>query len=815
MKIYAITGSIFYVFFVIWYFHYNAIRRDYPRLSAGEAMNEAVTDIFVNPFDIFPITSSSVVNLILITFLAASLLAIIIAEHNLKKHDNPDTVNGDAHLMNTAEYREYEKKFASPLGQPGHDGANNMIISKDIRLAIDNRGTRRNCNILVIGGSGAGKSRFFAAPNILQYNCNFVITDPSGEMLRDYGKALEDNGYQVKVFNLTDVYRSNRYNPFHYIRYEKDVFILVETLIRNTTGDGKSGEKFWEDSEKLLLTALILYLWHTAPPEDQTFANVVKLINLADIDENDASAESTLDQMFNDLENSDPENLAVQQYKSFKLAAGKTLKSILISVAVRLQSFKLSDIKYLTSADDFFLERFGDTKQALFVIIPTADKTFNFLVSLLYSQLFMSLYDYSETKAEFGWKLKYDDMTNIRVYQADDKKESKQAKQKCEELLKDIKTGVKVKYDDEKKLYRVYTKKGKQLIGWRGTKEAAKEFVRGLTGLKIEQCEAKCPIHVRLILDEFANIGQIPNFNEKLATMRKYEISCSIILQSIAQLKTLYKDQWSTITGNCDTYLFLGCNEQETIKWMIDPLGKETTTVKNESYQATGNGGSMSLNKSSRELVTVDQLTMMPDDYCFLRIRGVRPYYGKKYELTEHPNYDYAQKTKGTFEVPLSDDARFRKSGPYWKRRKEEQAKLKAAAASAEESNPQNISGTAAKPVQKQEEIPGQDIGFAPQDVTPSVKTGIKTPQKSDIKPFNAKAAKNGARKKEADEARNDLNNFDDDFGAESQEMVAQAMCASLGLDENSTPAQIKESAESYVMLLGLPEQEMEFDKTE
>ena len=301
-KYYIIIGGVFYVLFSIAFLRFTALRAADPRLTISEGINKSI-DFFYEPFCFFHIPDGALYYFMLTTVAIALFGFMYWTDRQLKKHDNPETVNGEAHLMTAEELKEYNLRFSSPIGKPENNGPNNMIISKDIRLAIDNRGTRRNCNILVIGGSGAGKSRFFASPNILQYNCNFVITDPSGELLHDYGKALEDHGYAVKVFNLTDVYRSNRYNPFHYIKEEKDVFTLVNTLIKNTTPpDGHAGDPFWENSEKLLLTALILYLWHMHPEEEQTFTNVLKLLNAAKINENDETAESPLDILFNELE---------------------------------------------------------------------------------------------------------------------------------------------------------------------------------------------------------------------------------------------------------------------------------------------------------------------------------------------------------------------------------------------------------------------------------------------------------------------------------------------------------------------------------
>lgn len=803
-KTYLIIGIVLYVIIALAFLHFSVIKQDNPRLTFSEASNLALLHIIIAPFEIFKAKGNTYLLLFLFSILALTAIVMLASERALKKHDNPETVNGEAHLMNEDELKAYNLKFSAPLGKAENDGPNNMIISKDLRLAIDNRGTRRNCNILVFGGSGAGKSRFFAAPNILQYNCNFVITDPSGELLRDYGKALEDHGYAVKVFNLTDVSRSNRYNPFHYIREEKDVFILVNTLIKNTNpSDGHGGDPFWENSEKLLLTALMLYLWHKCPEKDQTFTNVLTLLSYAEVDENDANAQSDLDLLFEDFKKEDPENLAVKQYDKFKLGAGKTLKSILISVGVRLQAFDLANIKYLTNSDDFYFESFSDTKQALFVILPTGDTTFNFLASLLYSQLFTSLYEYAETRAEFGWKVSLDPITNIKVEQAHNKADSENAKKRAQKLVHEIKTeGVKSVFDKERKIFNVYTKQSNTLIGWRGTKALTAEFVKSLSNLKVEPCGPRCPIHVRLILDEFANIGQIPDFDTKLATMRKYEISCSIILQALSQLKDIYKDKWNTLVGNCDTKLFLGSDDGETIEWMLKMLGKKTTTVENTSWQANGNG-STSYNKSSLDLLTVDQITMMQDDECVVRIRGVRPYYGKKFELTEHPNYSYAQQTNGAFVIPLCKDAKElnESATPYRLRHKTDAAENMAQNAEGGESTAKEAPA---------DNVPDKQ-GDSP---APAENTKIPVQKKQEESPFPNRKSENAARKEKSKEAEKALKDFDDAFTAEAEAMQAQAFLEQVHVSPNATPAQIKESVESYIELMQVPDGDIVYGST-
>lgn len=670
MTIYIIMGTIAYFFALFLYGHVNALMYDNKRLDFSTALNDAFTDILTNPMHV--LYTADHIKYFVFGSIAIFYMGFTKAiDKSLRKHDNPDTVNGEARFMTSSDLKQYNMRRNEPFGKEANNGFGNMILSKDLMISMDGYKTKRNVNALVIGGSGSGKSRYFAGPNILQYNSNFVITDPSGGLLADYGKALEDNGYEVKVFNLSDFYSGNKYNPFHYIKQEKDVFILVNTLIKNTTPAGKnSGDPFWEKSEKLLLTALILYLWHTAPPKDQTFSKVVELINLAQINENDDTMESPLDLLFRQLEQEDPQNLAVQQYKTFKLGAGKTLKSILISVGVRLESFKLDDVKYLTSEDDLHFETFADTKQALFVILPTADTTFNFLVSMMYSQLFMTLYNYAEQNVRYGWELYTDKYNIIKVVQAKDKKDSANAKKKASELLEKIKAGTRITYDKKRKVYKIYTADKSELLGWRGTKQMADEFVSSLKRIKMQQCpKEKCPNHVRFILDEFANIGQIPDFDQKVATIRKYQISVAIILQAISQLEDIYDKKWNTLAGNCDEKVFLGSDDEKTIEWLIKMLGKKTVIVENTSWSSKSSG-STSYNHSSMELITVDQVTMMDDMDCIVRVRGEHPYYGKKYDLEDHPNYPYAKAKEGQFAVPVSKEVENRVTGPLRERQK-------------------------------------------------------------------------------------------------------------------------------------------------
>lgn len=786
---YIIVGAIAYVIGVYWYLHFASIRALDPRLTLTQAIDLAGENM-AHP-SVLKVTGKMFVNILTFTILGIGGAFMAYSMQVLKRHDNPDTVNGEAHLMTLKELEQYNLKRSDPIGKPESNGPNNMILSKDIKLAIDGNRTRRNCNVLVIGASGAGKSRFFAAPNILQYNSNFVITDPSGELLNDYGKGLEDNGYSVKVLNLVDMYKGNRYNPFHYIKEDKDVFIIVNTLIKNTTPEGKGGgDPFWENSEKVLISALMLYLCYAKPEEERTFSALVDLINEAEIDENDANAQSPLDKKFHDLEVEYTEtlpngskvcnNLAVKQYKTFKLGAGKTLKSILISAATRLEAFKLSDVKYLTDADEMHFEEFADTKQALFVIVPTADSTFNFIVSMMYSQLFTSLYTYVETCVQYGWKVYTDNLTSIKVFHADDLQDSKRAEKQANDLVKEIKAGVVIKKSKSRNLYRIYTKK-KTLVGWRGTKQAAIEFANDLkTKVKAEQCKRKCPNHVRFILDEFANIGQIPQFDQKLATIRKYEISCSIIVQAISQLKEIYEKKWNTIAGNCDTKLMLGCDDSETLEWLLKTLGKRTTTVQQVSYSEKG--GSTSYNKSSIDIMTVDQLSMMQEDECLVKIRGERPFYGKKYELTVHPNYKYANDRAGVFEIQTT--ATVKKESNFFEKRQAEAGRnvsLYADVNSPDKPKNSVQKKTNAKPTTEQK----------------SVTTIPKKEEKST-------QIENKAKKQAAEKAKEAIVKLDkEDASSDSyQNAAVLGFINSLEMNGQSSPTSIKEAAESVVQLM-------------
>ena len=454
----------------------------------------------------------------------------------------------------------------------------NIILTQRVRLGMDGYITQRNMNVLVVGGSGSGKTRFFCKPNIYSANCSYLITDPKGELLRAAGALLAAQGYEVRVFNLIDPSQSDGYNPFSYIHSEKDVLTLIDNLIKNTTPrNASSNDPFWEKAEIALDSALMLYLVSEAPPEEQNFEMLIYMMNFAEVREEDDQYRSPLDMLFRALEEEQPNHVAVKQYKAFKQAAGKTAKSILVSAAVRLAPFNLPQIKAVTDHDDMDLYTLGERKCALYAVIPDNDTTFTFLVSLLYSQIFQTLY-YCADQIHHG----------------------------------------------------------------------------------------ALPCHVHFILDEAPSVN-LPGLPRELATMRSRNISCSTIIQNMAQIKELYKDSWETIPGNSDTLLYLGGNEASTHKYISEALGKSTIDTKTHG-QTKGRSGSYSTNfqMSGRELLTPDEVRMLDNRYCILFIRGTRPVMDEKYELMEHPAIRYTMDGggppyihHGTVEPPIPGEPLF------------------------------------------------------------------------------------------------------------------------------------------------------------
>ena len=534
--------------FVILGYAFNKVSQAFTSAAGtelgGKIMNgmDSLGEVFLNPLPSFnPID-------ILIGIAGGVIikLAIYIKGKDAKKY-RKGCEYGSARWGNAEDIKPYmADKFED-----------NVILTETERLTMDGRpkaGPKyaRNKNILVIGGSGSGKTRFYVKPNLLQMHSSYVVTDPKGTVLNEVGKALQDGGYAIKVLNTINFKKSMHYNPLAYIRSEKDILKLVNTIIANTKGEGsQSGEDFWVKAERLYYSALIGYIWYEAPKEEKNLNTLIEMINASEAREDDETFENPIDLLFKELEQKNPEHFAVRQYKKYKLAAGKTAKSILISCGARLAPFDIAELRELTEDDELELDTLGDKKTALFVIISDTDDTFNFIVAIMYTQLFNLLCDKADDK--YGGRL---------------------------------------------------------------------------------------PVHVRFILDEFANIGQIPKFDKLIATIRSREISASIILQAQSQLKAIYKDNADTIVGNCDTTLFLGGKEKTTLKEISEILGKETIDLYNTG-ESRGKETSHSLNyqKTGKELMSMDELSVMDGSKCILQLRGVRPFLSNKYDLTKHPKF--------------------------------------------------------------------------------------------------------------------------------------------------------------------------------
>ena len=636
----GIAGTVVYIMMCLLIIHVQHVKMENTKYSALEALMAGIDDLTRQPFAIWPIPHGAVGTIILMTTLILFFGIMAYATMAARAHYNTKTVQGDAEWLTSL--KEYNRRFTDPIGKPTHNGPNNMILSNDLYMSLDNQKIRRNMNVFVIGGSGAGKSYCLVGPNLMQANTSYVITDPSGGLFKEYGSFFEYMGYKVKCFNLDHMDRGNHYNPFNYIHSDKDIEILVTTLISNTTPpDSKSNDPFWEKSETALLLALIAYLHHYATKECQNFASVMELMRSAQVTENDSDDKSPLDYLFDDVKEAEPDSFAVKQYQTFRMGAGRTLKSILISCAVRLQAFDLLDVARLTGTDDIDLDSVGDEKTALFVIIPTGEKTFNFLAAMMYSQLFQRLYGYCENTAAYSQLIVDSDNQLFRTFRAESPEDAKRARAEAEAFFERAKNA-EIRKNKDFHWYELRTEKN-ELVGYRGTEEKAQEALEKLKNGKVlsnsEQSNhgQRLPIHVRLMLDEFPNTGKIPEFSEKVATIRKYEISTTIILQSLQQMKNLYKDEWETISGNCDNTIYLGGGADTTSsEWISKLLGKETRVVMNASYSEKG--GSTSYNRTGVELYTPSQLRTMPEDECIVIPKSLSAFKGRKFIPDKHPN---------------------------------------------------------------------------------------------------------------------------------------------------------------------------------
>ena len=662
-KTYLITGiisGVVYLLFCLMVIHIKLVLAENPDMDILTGISEGMTDMAKQPFAIFPIPQGSFLIIIGITAVIAFIVFSVTSNAKLKQHYDSATAQGKARWMSGKELINYCIHMVEPLGQKRTDGKYNMILARKLMMSMDSRGISdhnnfekmRNNNVFAIGGSGAGKSFGLVGPNILQANCSMIITDPSGGLFKDYGWFLEYEGYRIKCLNLANMEKGNHYNPFNYIKDDKDIEVLVNTLISNTTPpESHSGDPFWEKSETALLLALIAYLFHYAPAKFKNFSNVMALLRLADMNESDETAQTQLDIMFAEAEEKDPEGFAAKQYATFKLAGVKTMKSILISCAVRLQQFDLRVVADLTDTDDIDLDSIGDEKTALFVIIPTGDTTFNFIAAMMYSQLFQRLYDYAENTARYSQLVLDSEGEVIRTFRANSPEGSKRAREKGEKFLNKAKTAY-IKEDKNTGLFYIYSQDNK-ILRYSNKKEKAEEFLASMrNGKVVKNTEGRpgdrLPIHTRFLLDEFANTGRIPNFQEKVATIRKYEISVTIILQSLQQMQNLYEKEWESISGNCDNTIYLGGgSDTVTAKWMSELMGKETRKIQSLNFNSGNQGGSEGIQIAGVELMAPADLRVMDERDCIVLQKSLYPYKGRKYPAAKHPNWKYVAKTPG------------------------------------------------------------------------------------------------------------------------------------------------------------------------
>lgn len=730
----------------------------YPNRNFIEAFNLMMEDFPESPlyFPKAPVTAFS--GILIFSLIYLLIIAYIWTKEKSNKHAKQGTEEGTAHWLTDKDpdLVKWNKHYTDPKDSPNKNGNHNMIITRDIYLSMNTRQTRRNNNVLVIGGSGAGKSRFFVKPNLCQMplNVNFICTDPSGELLAETGSMLEGAGYKIKVFNLVNMALSDKYNPFKYIKTENDVLMLVDCILANTTDPNKKGgDDFWEKAQKLMFQAFIFFIWLHGK-EFHLNNNLTSLIMLMDgcqISEDDSSQQGGLTaSYFNALKTTGwyfdekglfhpgkPQNpqyeyheplqeddIAIKQYNKFMTGAGKTLKSILISAMARLSVLDSNTITNLLTEDDIELDKLGDEKTALFVIIPQEHDSFNFLAAMLYTQLFQSLYYHAENECQGNYLVLDSAGENVKAFainhtpkieyeeeeaeeieinfnkNTESNEEKKQKKGIFAKLLgnlfksKDSKPKItaadctdptnfqKLEIDennepdenpgdiddkdveqeakdfcDRAKKYVHCTKKGRKylikvpgktkeddeiIVGEYGNKIFAQQKLERIkAGCTIKRCGLSLPYHVRFMLDEFANIGQIPDFTKKLATMRKYEISSTVILQNLAQIKTMYDKDWGSVIGNCDSILFLGCPEIDTLEYISKMLGKTTLRKKSESVSHGKGGGSASYQNSGRDLMTIDELRRLGDNECIFILRGEQPYKGIKHQFIDHDNYKY------------------------------------------------------------------------------------------------------------------------------------------------------------------------------
>ena len=682
LRFFIILAAVFYAVTVLAALHYLKLSFESTRYGSIELLGLALGELLERPFAVFPLPRGTPGSLLTLTFVYLFICLAVYIYRASRRHYDPETVAGDDTFMDDFSSFQKEKK--------GDEGFT-VALSEHIQITMD-PDVWPNLNATVIGGPGSGKSFRILAPNILQalgdhrygdtytlkarlirklsgkipslerflpkgnapyIPSNYIITDPNGGSYKSYGGFLEAIGYTVKVFNLSHMELSNHYNPFRYIRSDKDVQVLVATIMENTTPpESRSNDPFWEKAEESLLIALVAYIYHYEREENQNFSYLMKLVRSGASEGSGGTGRSYLDRLFDQVAIRDPKGLALKNYRNIHLGNEKTIASVMISVASRLHAFDLADIEALTGSDDIGLDDIADRPTALFIITPIGIKTFNFLVALLYSQLFQRMYDYCENTAEYSQLLVDERGMVIKTYRAGNSAESVKKKAEAEAYLQSLKKAT-VTEDRRFGWWSVIAPDG-SMVTHRKTKAMARQALAMIqNGAVIANSDdetlgfrnhgQRCPIHLQLFLDEFKNIGTIPNFPERLSTIRKYSMSAFVIVQSLDQLKVMYKDNWSEITGNCTFLIYLGGGADEsTLKFMSEMAGKETRIFLATSINGR-QGGGMSYNRQGVELLTLSQLRRMPMDKCVIIAQSTAVIYDDKFITMGHPNWNFSK----------------------------------------------------------------------------------------------------------------------------------------------------------------------------
>lgn len=619
---------------------------------------EALANMSENPVAIWPLSIKFLIPALFFLVCVAFGIGWMLAIGDTKRQDAPGKEHGSAKW--NLDYSGYYKKFIEPYDPKKDPFDPNIPFSNRVMLNLNNKKTNRNANVLVIGGSGTGKSFRVIKPSLMQMNCSTITTDPSGELMQCCGKPLYEHGIKLKLFSTSDMKHSNCYNPFDYIFDESGevdeskVSTMINLFLENANGSSakSKGDPFWDKSAKALMAALAYYMLESpmtnqvrkgkryAP--DINFCTMLKLVQAGKVSEESETSQSALDKLMEEhrtlMKAEGRESKALSNYDTFKLAPGKTANSILITVAVDLQMFNNEDVKNLTRHDyedeenNLQLDKIGDEQTALFINIPQANTTFNFLVSMLYAQTFDALYTKAEKICPKKWML-VDKFNHPVITMINSEKEAKQ-------LLNDLKTAKVREYKTSRGASRYQVIVGNNVIQEKFTEKAAQSVIDNASSYKVEKGEARLPWHIRCLMDEFANIGSVPMFSEKLATMRKYEISCTVVVQNIAQIKEKYDKLFESIIGNCDTTIFLGSSENETCKYISDALGETTVRTRNISLNHGQKGGSSEgFGTSKRMLLTPEEVKNLDNKECIVIIRGLHPFRDLKYDFSKHPHF--------------------------------------------------------------------------------------------------------------------------------------------------------------------------------